>query len=456
VTLNPWIPEHIKKGMTPKQVEFLCYEGREGLFGGSAGPGKSVALLAAALQWIEDPGANSLIIRRTYAQLSKADSILNKSKEWLMGRKDAKGREVKWNSDQKKWTFPNGNTLEFAHMENEDAKFNLQGGIWSFVGVDEATQFTEPMLAYPRSRQRRIAGSQTPIRWRGATNPGGVGHDAIKNRYIKTQAGTDPQTPDRQFFPAKLADNPNIDREEYVTALRESGVDPLTLAQLLEGDWDAVPGGRFRRDWFRSFTRRGDYITLLKPDGSKPEFVLKNAMRFITVDPAASTSTKADWTVIGCWAVSPWGDLVWLDCARVRLEIPDIVPEIQRMWTKWRPMFAGIEAIASNVAVYQMACRATNPVLIAKPLNKGPVDKLIHASPAIVLASTGRLYFPAEGVEPRFPIADIQGELVRFTGNDKEDAHDDVVDVLSYATECMNGMPNAADRKAMPRVLGGI
>src|SRR4051812_34311746 len=62
---NPWVPDPVKAGVTPKQAEFLCYEGREALFGGAAGGGKSVALLVAALQWIEEPGANSLILRRT-------------------------------------------------------------------------------------------------------------------------------------------------------------------------------------------------------------------------------------------------------------------------------------------------------------------------------------------------------------------------------------------------------
>ncbi|WP_020476477.1 terminase large subunit domain-containing protein, partial [Zavarzinella formosa] len=219
--------------MTPRQVEFLCYEGREALFGGSAGGGKSVALLAASLQWIEQPGANSLILRRTFVQLAKSDSILNKSKDWLANRRDGDGHAVRWNGDERKWTFPNGNTLEFGHMEHEDAKYDYQGGVWAFIGVDEATQFTEPMLAYPRSRQRRPAKSKVPLRWRGGTNPGGVGHEAIKARYIKDLQGNNPATPHRQFFPARIEDNPHIDRLEYVTALRESGVDPLTLAQLL-------------------------------------------------------------------------------------------------------------------------------------------------------------------------------------------------------------------------------
>src|SRR6185503_17911918 len=83
---NPWIPRCIKDGLFPKQIEFLCFEGREALYGGSAGGGKSVCILAAALQFIDEPGYSALIMRRTHKQLAKADSILAKSKEWLWGK----------------------------------------------------------------------------------------------------------------------------------------------------------------------------------------------------------------------------------------------------------------------------------------------------------------------------------------------------------------------------------
>jgi hypothetical protein len=139
---NPWIPGEIKAGNTPRQVEFLCFEGREGFFGGAAGPGKSVGLLEAALQYVEEPGYHALILRRTFKQLSMADSILGKAKDWLWGK-------VKYVGSEHKFTFPNGNTLQFGHMDHEDAVRDYIGGIWAFIGVDEATQFTGHMLALP-------------------------------------------------------------------------------------------------------------------------------------------------------------------------------------------------------------------------------------------------------------------------------------------------------------------
>lgn len=450
------MPEYIKAGIFPKQAEFLSYEGREALYGGAAGGGKSVCVLLGALQYVEDPSYHALILRRTFAQLSKADSILNKSKEWLMNARDSKGRKAHWSGETKTWTFPSGATIEFGHMDHADAKLNYQGGAWQYIGVDEATQFTEEMISYPRSRQRRTAGSKIPIRWRGATNPGGIGHTHIKARYVKDANGKNPSTPNRQFFAATIEDNPHIDREEYIETLREAGVDELTLAQLLKGDWDAVAGGRFLRTWFEQrYDWRGDYCRLHTPAGEIKEFKPFDCKRFITCDPAASDSKKADFTVVSTWCQSPWGDLVWLDCDRFQKDIPDIVPRIAKSVMKWRPMYVGIEAIAANNAVFKLALRHIDPIIAASPLNKGDRDKLVHATGAIVLASQKRVYLPKEGISPLFPLADVLAEVVAFTGDDKQDAHDDIVDTLSYAAETVPSLHKIGQRPNVPRVLGG-
>lgn len=53
----------------------------------------------------------------------------------------------------------------------------------------------------------------------------------------------------RVFLPATLDDNPHIDRESYIKSL--GNLDPITLRQLLKGDWSARHGGSmFQREWF--------------------------------------------------------------------------------------------------------------------------------------------------------------------------------------------------------------
>jgi hypothetical protein len=188
----------------------------------------------------------------------------------------------------------------------------------------------------------------------------------------------------------------------------------------------------------------------------------------MTVDPAASTSKRADYTVISDWVLSPRADLVWLGCERFKAEIPDIVPRISAAYLRTKPgpdqrgrgaSWIGIEAIASNMAVFQIATRQQRPVLPAKPLNKGDRDKLIHATKGITLASTGRVILPSEKAaaeaSPAFPLEDVLSELVRFTGDDKQDDHDDCVDTLSYACESIDDPPPADGRTGLPHVMGG-
>ena len=59
----------------------------------------------------------------------------------------------------------------------------------------------------------------------------------------------DDRTSDRVFLPAKIADNPYIDIEQYCKSLAE--LDPITKRQIEDGDWSARHGGsKFRREWF--------------------------------------------------------------------------------------------------------------------------------------------------------------------------------------------------------------
>lgn len=204
---------------------------------GSAGGGKSEALLMAAAQYVEVPSYSALLLRRTFPDLNQPGAILDRSKDWWSGK-------AKWIEDQKAWHFPSGATIKFGYLEHEKDKYNYQGAEYQFIGFDEATQFTESMFRYLFSRLRRKKGLEVPLRIRAASNPGGTGHEWVKQRFLIEGPGKG-----RIFVPAKLSDNPSLDQEEYEQALNQ--LDPVTRAQLLEGDWDVVgSGAAFRRTWF--------------------------------------------------------------------------------------------------------------------------------------------------------------------------------------------------------------
>lgn len=209
----------------------------EAFYGGAAGGGKSDALLMAALQYVDVPGYNALILRRTFKQLALPDAIMARSFEWL-SKTDAR-----WNGDRRQWVFPSGATLTFGHMEHEAVKYDYQGPQFHFVGYDELTQFSETMYTYLFSRMRRLKTSRIPTRMRSAANPGGIGHEWVKMRFVN------PRSNERPFIPATMYDNPYINHEEYERNLAK--LDPVTRKQLRDGDWDVLPDGQvFKREWF--------------------------------------------------------------------------------------------------------------------------------------------------------------------------------------------------------------
>lgn len=233
--LNRYIPH------TPsvKQYAFLLLPHGEAMFGGAAGGGKSDALLMAGLQYADVPGYSALIIRRTFRQLSLADGILVRSHEWL------RSTDAHWKGDTKTWTFPSGATLTFGHMDNENSKYDYQGSAFDYVAFDELTQFMESQYLYLFSRMRRGQGSKVPTRMRAGSNPGGIGHEWVKRRFVLNVDND----PNRVFIPARLEDNPYLDREEYRKNL--ALLDPVTRRQLEQGDWDVQPEGEyFKKEYF--------------------------------------------------------------------------------------------------------------------------------------------------------------------------------------------------------------
>ena len=273
------------------------------------------------------------------------------------------------------------------------------------------------------------------------------GNSWVYNRFV------DPRTrrPGAVFVPAKLQDNPSLDAVEYAKSLTH--VDPITRAQLLAGDWNAVAGGRFKAGWFRDRWRRdGDHVVMQRAgESAVRHYHLWGLPRFITCDPAASAKTTADYTVALCWAQTPLKELLLVGGIRVQLEIPDIVPALEAFWELMRrPGTVGVEAVAANAAVYQAAKRTRMPV---KQLSPAGQDKLVRATPAMNLAESGRIWLPAPGAVPGLPLDDIESELFRFTGDDKVDDHDDVVDNFSYGVYLLQH-GNAAGTMA-PHILGG-
>lgn len=239
VATTPRATKYASHEPTPKQAAFLLLLVQEAMYGGAAGGGKSEALLMGALQYVDVPGYSAILFRRTFSDLTLPGALMDRAREWLSAHE-----EVHWNEKSKTYTFPSGATVTFGYLEHEPDKYRYQSAEFQYIGFDELTQFEETAYRYMFSRLRRLYGANVPLRMRAASNPGGIGHEWVKRRFITEGRGRG-----RIFIPAKLEDNPYLDAETYEASLAE--LDIITRAQLRDGNWDVRNDGLlFRRSWF--------------------------------------------------------------------------------------------------------------------------------------------------------------------------------------------------------------
>ena len=242
------------------QTDFLASGEREVLYGGSAGGGKSYAMLADPLRFMGHSAFSGLLLRHTTEELRE---LVFKSQE--MYPKIWPG--IKWSERKMQWTAPSGARLWMSYLDREDDVLRYQGLAFSWIGFDELTQWPTPFAwNYMRSRLRSTA-KDLPVYMRATTNPGGRGHHWVKKMFIDPAAygssfdATDIETNEvlrypaghekagkalfkRKFIPARLKDNPYLaeqgDYEAMLLSLPEQ-----QRRQLLDGDWDIKEGAAF-------------------------------------------------------------------------------------------------------------------------------------------------------------------------------------------------------------------
>jgi len=230
--------------LTRRQKAFVDATADEVLFGGAAGGGKSYGQVVDALLCaLKYPGSKQLILRRTFPELDKS---LIRTALALYPQE-----LYKYNSSSHLMSFQNGSIIDFGYCDSENDVFRYQSAEYDILRFDELTHFTQDMYVYLISRVR--GANSFPKQVKSSTNPGGVGHSWVKQRFIDLGASDTLHTTkngSRIFLPSRVQDNKFLMESDPKYITRLENLSSRDRRALLHGDWDIFDGQYFT-EWSR-------------------------------------------------------------------------------------------------------------------------------------------------------------------------------------------------------------
>jgi hypothetical protein len=251
------------------------------------------------------------------------DDLISKSKRWF--RQLGQGAKFLASNSALKWVWPTGEELWFRVMKTEQDYWNYHGHEFPFIGWNELTKQANSSLydmAMSLNRSSFLPHEHSPLNEDGTirllpeiplvvfstTNPYGVGHNWVKQRFIDvappgkvvkiTKEVYNPRTQKREMITktqvrifGSYKENKYL-APEYVLEL-ESITDPNKRAAWLWGDWDITSGGMFDDVWSSQYN-------IVEPFNIPPEWRI-----FRSFDWGSSKPFSVGW-----WAESDGGDIL--------------------------------------------------------------------------------------------------------------------------------------------------
>ena len=230
--------------ITKKQQAFIDSQAFETLFGGAAGGGKSYGQLVDGLLYaLKYPKSKQIIFRSTFADLEK--SLIRTSMNFYPLS------IANYNDSKHTWKFKNGSIIDFGYIQYEKDVYQYQSAEYDVIRFDELTHFTEFMYTYMISRCR--GANPYPKGIKSSTNPGGVGHNWVKERFIdigapnvihtcKLETG---ETTTRIFIPSLVQDNKFMLTYDPDYIKRLDALPEKERKALKYGNWDIFDGQFF-------------------------------------------------------------------------------------------------------------------------------------------------------------------------------------------------------------------
>ena len=263
------------------------------LYTGTRGPGKTDTQLMKFRRYVGQGYGSfwrGVILDQEYKNL---DDLVQKSKRWFPRFED--GAEFKEAKSDYKWVWPSGEELLFRSAENVNDYYKYHGHEYPFLGWNELTKYQtldlfDMMMSCNRSsylpevngfigspRLEEINGKLLPVNpdtgllpdpipliTFATTNPFGIGHNAVKRRFIDpVPYGVVLRNKVKIFDPKVKQDvevektqvtlfghhreNPFLDTKYLINLSTDK--DPNRRKAWNNGDWDIVSGGPFDDVW---------------------------------------------------------------------------------------------------------------------------------------------------------------------------------------------------------------
>lgn len=280
------------------------------LYTGTRGPGKSDTQLMYFRQFVGmgyGPFWRGVIFDRHYKNL---DDLVSKSKRWFPMFQD--GAQFKESKADYKWVWPTGEELLFRSAETTADYYDFHGQEFPYIGWNELTNYQtldlfDMMMSCNRSsyvpevngylgamghnggpplddwhadpsKPKEAASAPTvprhpvtgelpppiPLRVFATTNPFGVGHNAVKTRFIDAaEYGQVVETFTKLYNPRTKEDEEvrrtqvaifgswreNVYLDPKYIAVLKSVKDPNMRRAWEMGDWDIIAGGPLDDVW---------------------------------------------------------------------------------------------------------------------------------------------------------------------------------------------------------------
>jgi len=424
------------------QEAFLSTPVDFGIYGGSAGGGKSFGLFLDSIRHYKTP-IPVMFFRRTMPQITTPGSLWDKSWE-IYPHLGATARDFR-----NEWIFPSGCKIKFTHLQLESTVYDHQGAEYPVMLYDELTHFTKGQFTYMMSRNRSTSGVKPYIR--GTCNPDpdswvaefvewyldaegfpvrersgkirwfGMRDNsfifACTKKEIEKELGPN-SAKSYTFIPSSLDDNPILLAKDPGYIVNLSSQSYVERMRLKEGNWRIKPraGLYFKREWF-------EFVDAAPP--------LSKIVRFWD---RAGTEKKAgndpDWTAGVKLGRLKDGRYIILDSRRFRGSPMTVKASIKNTATQdGTATFIGLEQEPGSSGKADVQSHIANLSGFSARAYRPSVDKIQRASPFSAQCEAGNvLIFKGPWNN------DFLDELESFPEGKK----DDQVDACSGAFEMIS------------------